>query len=160
MKKVIIVITFAIYIASIAVVNFFGLEIAIFEGFTYVNEIEITNLTVINGGDMYEITPYESVVDENGIEVLKFRFEYKDVDGEVNPNMVKIDYAIRPDNADNKAVDFIYDEASLVDVMVFHKDLQTVEFLKANRSVSITIATTDGHNIKKRIQILCYRPKK
>ena len=77
----------------------------------------------------------------------------------VNPNMIKLDYAIRPDTADNKTVDFVYDEEAYVDkegvkFIVFHDELQTVEFLKANKSITITVSSTDGHNVKKRIKIL------
>lgn len=160
MKKAIIVIIFAIYIASIAIVNFFGLEVAIFEGFTYVDDIEITNLTVINGGDMYEIEPYKKEV-KDGVEELYYRFKF--VEGEteegINPNMIKLDYAIRPDTADNKEVDFVYDEEAYEGSILFHSDLQTVEFLKENKSIVITISTTDGHNVKKRIHILSLSEK-
>lgn len=155
MKKAIIIIICAIFIASIAIVNFFGLEVAIFQGFTYVNDIEITSLTVINGGDMYEIEPYKN--DEtNGVKTIYFRFKFVDEKTEdgVNPNMIKIDYAVRPDNADNKNIDFVYDEEAYENTIVFYKDLQTVEFLKANKSIEITLSTTDGHNVKKRIKIL------
>ena len=68
--------------------------------------------------------------------------------------MIKIDYAVRPDNADNKNIDFVYDEEAYENTIVFYKDLQTVEFLKANKSIEITLSTTDGHNVKKRIKIL------
>lgn len=159
MKKAIIVIIFAIYIASIAIVNFFGLEIAIFDGITYVEDIEITELTVINDGDLESIDSYATRTDEDGVEVLCYRFAYKEKTDEMqaNPNMVKIEYVIRPTNADNKTVDFIYAENE--SVFTFYEDLQTIEFLKSNRSVVITLRSTDGSNVQKRIEILCYRPK-
>ena len=40
MKKTIVIITLLIYIASIAVVNFFGLEVKVFDGITYVESIQ------------------------------------------------------------------------------------------------------------------------
>lgn len=154
MKKPIIIIIFAIYIASIAVVNFFGLQIALYDGITYVDQIEITSLTVINDGDSYEITPYKTVADDYGETVAYYRFKFKTYTGEQNPNMIKIDYVLKPGNADNKSVDFVY--AAKDDVFTFYKEKQTIEFLKSNRSVEITVCSTDGHNVKQRIEILCY----
>ena len=83
MKKAIIVIICAIFIASIAIVNFFGLEIAIFEGDTYVSDIEIENLTVMNGGDPYEIEPQYSTVDANGVEEIFYIFYFVEYGEEV-----------------------------------------------------------------------------
>ena len=48
MKKTFIIIILAVYIASIAVVNFFGLEIKIFDGITYVERIECATITIQN----------------------------------------------------------------------------------------------------------------
>ena len=164
MKKAIMIIICAIYIASIAVVNFFGLEVAIFQGFTYVDQIEITNLTVINGGDTYEISPHGEIKVVNGVEEISYRFNYTSYntadENAINPNMVKINYALRPDNADNKNVDFVYDVDAYEGLVIFHEDIQTVEFItEKTQKFTVTISTTDGHNLKKRISILCIKQK-
>ena len=52
MKKTFIIIILAVYIASIAIVNFFGLEIKVFDGITYVERIECATITVRNGNDV------------------------------------------------------------------------------------------------------------
>ena len=48
MKKTIVIILLVVYIASIAVVNFFGLEIKIFDGIIYVEQIKCNTITVRN----------------------------------------------------------------------------------------------------------------
>ena len=45
MKKTIIVIILAVYIASIAVVNFFGLEIKTFDSETYISFIDVVDVS-------------------------------------------------------------------------------------------------------------------
>ena len=48
MKKTIVIVLLVVYIASIAVVNFFGLEVKVFDGITYVQEIQCNSVTVQN----------------------------------------------------------------------------------------------------------------
>ena len=48
MKKTIVIIILLIYIASIAVVNFFGLEVKVFDGITYVESIQCNTITLRN----------------------------------------------------------------------------------------------------------------
>ena len=48
MKKTMVIVILAVYIASIAVVNFFGLEIKQFDGITYVSDIICSSITVQN----------------------------------------------------------------------------------------------------------------
>ena len=47
MKKTIVIVILVVYIASIAVVNFFGLAIKEFDGVEYVQEIKCNSITVI-----------------------------------------------------------------------------------------------------------------
>ena len=169
MKKAVIVIIFAIYIASIAIVNFFGLEIAIFEGTTYVSDIEILSVIVENGEEeSYELESTGTTVDEHKIETINYVFYFTEYENDgfdeedeevipVNPNMIILEYAVRPNTADNKEVDFIYDKDAYDGLLIFHEGKATIEFLKPNVNIEITISSTDGHNVKKRVNILCLK---
>ena len=53
MKKTIVIVIILIYIASIAVVNFFGLEVKVFDGITYVESIQCNSITVHNERQMF-----------------------------------------------------------------------------------------------------------
>ena len=48
MKKTIVIVILVVYIASIVVVNFFGLKSEVFDGITYVKEIQCNSVTVQN----------------------------------------------------------------------------------------------------------------
>ena len=60
MKKTIIVIILAIYVASIFAVNFFGLEVKIFDGTDYVESIQVDTVTLQNENAV-EIEPSRSM---------------------------------------------------------------------------------------------------
>ena len=160
MKKAILVLICAVFVASIAIVNFLGLEIAIFQGYVYVEDIKVTELNVINGGDMYKITPYKTAISkEDGVEEVYFRFKYveydKDDEAKQNPNMVKLNYVVLPTTADYIGVAFSYDQKAYEGIINFYSDVETVEFLSPNKTIIITISSTDGHNVKKRIHVMC-----
>lgn len=89
MKKSVVIIIALIYIASIALVSFFGLQFKVFEEIVDVESIEITNEGQKHSeqhGDYVVVKP-----NANG--------EYK----------FQIRYRVFPDDATNTEVDFVYD---------------------------------------------------
>lgn len=116
MKKVVIVVILAVYLASIALVNFFGLKVSIFEGTTYVTEINVERVVLHRDGD----GKVEEFLDDTGTPNYYFEFvnllktgteysenskvEYSESDESIiaNPNTVLIDYKVNPGNASNK----------------------------------------------------------
>ena len=89
MKKSVVIIIALIYIASIALVSFFGLQFKVFEEVIPVERIEI-----INDGQKYSESQGDYIV--------------------IRPNekgelRLKIDYRVYPENASNTKVDFAYD---------------------------------------------------
>lgn len=152
MKKTIVIVILVVYIASIAVVNFFGLAIKEFDGVEYVQEIKCNGITVMNENPktygVYEIA-------EDGTPVYHFNFingQYTNDPASIasNPNAVRIDYEVLPHTADGSKVDFIFEEKSYV---FFDEETRTFVFLRNNRSLTVTIVSTDGSNIKTTIVI-------
>ena len=67
-----------------------------------------------------------------------------------NPNVVRIDYEVLPHTADGSQVKFVFEEKNYVH---FDEATQTFVFLRNNRSLTVTIESTDGSNIKTTIVI-------
>ena len=130
MKKSVIVLIALIYVASIALVSFFGLQFKVFEEVIPVERIEITNPDQKYDprmGDYYVLHP-----NANG--------EWK----------YQIDYHVYPENASNVEVDFAYEEVPYASV----DEYGVVTFTKPNTSLKIRVIATDGSNAEDTILII------
>ncbi len=185
MKKVVIVVILAVYLASIALVNFFGLKVSIFEGTTYVTEITVERVVLHRDGD----GKVEKFLDDTGTPNYYFEFanllktgaeysendkiEYSESDESIiaNPNTVLIDYKVKPGNASNKNVDFVFsqkigeeDNKVYLGVngsvkAVFLKDKHVLIILQPRFFVDITLRATDGSNVSTNICVYATKPK-
>ncbi len=159
MKKIIAILVLVVFVASIAVVNFFGLEIKIFDGIEYVTAIQCDSVTIRNENS-YEIDTPEYRPD--GTPVFSFTFipapsgqEYTSDEASIltNPNAVELNYKVLPPTADDNGVRFEYDAEQMEGVAVFREDLRTIIFLKPDRTFTITIRATDGSNVSTSVAI-------
>lgn len=159
MKKTIVIVILVVYVASIAVVNFFGLAIKEFDGVEYVQEIKCNSITVMNENPK---TYGVDKINDDGIPEYRFDF----IDGKYtndpeslasNPNAVRIDYEVLPHTADGSKVDFIFEEKPYVH---FDEETKTFVFLRNNRSLTVTLVSTDGSNVKTTIVIKSRSPEK
>ena len=164
MKKTIVIILLVVYIASIAVVNFFGLEIKIFDGITYVEQIKCNTITVRNESAV-TLEPKQML---GGKPLFIFDFIPADEDNPYttdaesiinNPNAVQINYEVLPHLANETGVKFEFDEETNADIVVFHELSRTFVFLKPNRAVTVTIRATDGSNVSTQIVLMGRTPK-
>ena len=129
MKKSVIILIGLIYVASIALVSFYGLQYKTFDEVVYVSDIEILNegIKTDSQGEKYiALFP-----DENG--ERKFQIEYR----------------VYPDNATNSEVDFIYDKQNL-NVSI---DSNGVVTFQKRGSVKVTVVSKDGTSISETIEI-------
>ncbi len=152
MKKTIVIVILVVYVASIAVVNFFGLAIKEFDGVEYVQEIKCNSITVMNENPK---TYGVDKINDDGIPEYRFDF----IDGKYtsdpeslasNPNAVRIDYEVLPHTADGSKIDLIFEEKPYVH---FDEETKTFVFLRNNRSLTVTLVSTDGSNVKTTIVI-------
>ena len=158
MKKVIVILILVIYVASIAIVNFFGLEVKEFDGITYVESIQCDSVTLHNENSV----DLEPVTYIDGVPVFVFEFipaasgEYTaDIDSlNANPNAVEINYVVLPYLADESGVKFEYDVNAMEGVAYFHELSKTLIFLKPNKVFTITIKATDGSNKSTQVSIM------
>ena len=164
MKKTIVIIILLIYIASIAVVNFFGLEVKVFDGITYVETIQCNTITLRNENPV-TLSPKQTL---GGKPLFIFDFvpapedqPYTDDDESIitNPNAIQINYEVLPHLADETGVKFEYDTEAMEGAVVFHELSHTFVFLKPNKVITITIKATDGSNKSTQICIMGRIPK-
>ena len=161
MKKTIVIVILVVYIASIAVVNFFGLAIKQFDGVEYVQEIKCNSITVLNENpkdyNVYK-EPAEGETPEFRFDFIKAPLgtEYT-MDPESlanNPNVVRLNYEVLPHLADDAQVTFEYDKEGLENIVYFDEATQTFVFLKRLKRIEVTIKATDGSNVKTTIKIM------
>lgn len=159
MKKTIVIIILAVYIASIAIVNFFGLQIRIFDGVTYVSNIQCDTV-IFHGDNSKVLTPQQYTGKDKNTPQFVFDFipapegtEYtNDIDSLTNnPNVIQINYEVMPHLADAANVRFEYDEEA--GIAVYHELSGSFIFMKPNRSLTVTIRATDGSNVSTNIII-------
>ena len=154
MKKTIVVIILAVYIASIAIVNFFGLEVKVFDGITYVESIQCDTVTLRNESSA-KLYPITYLGEKGDIPLFEFTFipssdgtDYTADDESIvsNPNAIELNYVVFPHLADETGVKFEYDEEGMAGIAVFLEDKHTLIFLKPGRIFTVTIKATDGSN--------------
>jgi len=160
MKKTIVIIILAVYIASIAVVNFFGLEVKMFDGITYVENIQCESV-LFHGDNSKELFPSKYTGKNGNIPVFVFDFIPADEDNPYttdtdnlsdNPNIIQINYEVFPHLADEAGIKFEYDEGA--GTAVFHELSSSFIFLKPNKMLTITIRATDGSNVSSQVCIM------
>ena len=158
MKKTIVVIILAVYIASIAVVNFFGLEVKPADGSkVYISAIQCDTVT-FHGDNSRVLYPAQYAGKDGNIPVFVFDFipapagsSYMADNLDTNPNVVEINYEILPHTSDEVGIKFEYDEDA--GVAVFHEMSGSFVFLKSDITLTITIRATDSSNVSTQVRI-------
>lgn len=135
MKKSVVILIAVIYIASIALVTFFGLKHNTFFEDKKVSEVHITNENV--NYDMYGKKYIVIFPDENGV------ISYQ------------ITYEVTPDDATNKEVDFVKDEQNTA-ATVDENGLVTFGEITTPRSVIVHVVAADGSNARDSIEITAF----
>ncbi len=159
MKKAIIVLILIVFVASIVVVNFFGLEIKQFDGVTYVDMITCETITVQNEDPkaIYATT----TLGKDPLFVFDFipapdgaPYTTDDESISTNPNAITLDYEVFPHLADETGVKFIFDQEAMEGKVVFHETSRTFIFLRPNEIYTITIQAIDGSNTSMTIKVM------
>ena len=132
MKKSVIILIALIYIASVALVSFFGLQFKVFEEVIPVERVEITNQV-----DDHNDTWGDYVVITQPNEKGEVRYQ--------------INYHVYPENATNTNVSFSY-QASPEDCASID-EFGVVSFTKPGM-IKVFVITTDGGDAQDTITIL------
>ncbi len=121
MKKSVVILIAIIYIASIALVSFFGLQFKVFNEIIYSNKIELLNEDI--------------KIDKNGNPYARA------TEGEDGVWRYQLEYRVYPDNVTNDAVTFSYDNNNNT---VSVDENGVVTMTKKGGSVTIEILPQDG----------------
>lgn len=130
MKKTSVIIIFIIYIGAIVAINFYGLSIKMYAPTIFVNQINCIN----DEAQLAEDNSYNIVIPYSS-------------------NLVyQLLYKVEPINADNKDVEFIYDEENVV----ARVDRFGKVIFNASGVLVVYIKSTDGSDIVRKIKIIAY----
>lgn len=162
MKKTVIITILIAYLASILIVQFFGLKVVEMTGNTYITDIEISNpgFEFTNRPDEVEekykqVKPLKNTSGEGLDFYGLFIYGTYDKTPEslaTNPNRVKILYNVRPYNATHKKLTFSYDRESYEDIVYFDEITEEFVFLEA-WTIDVTLSSNDGSMIRKTVGI-------
>ena len=161
MKKTVILAIFLAYIASILVVQFFGLKVVEAQGNVYITEIEVSGFEFTNRDESVD-AKYKTVVrlsDATGKQTDHYAgyfitgtYDMSEESLASNPNRVKILYTIVPYNASNKDLTFAYDTSAVEGSVYFDEETNEFVFLKP-KTVSVILTSKDGSTVRAEIGI-------
>ena len=148
MKKATLIIIFALYLGSIALISFLGMKAKVYEEIIPVTSIECLNETDSN----------TIVSENNGIKTIKIKFDGPGNVDTMTGTMVQLLWRVSPDNATNNGVQFIYNE-----------ELENVTFVKDSNGndlglilftskcyLKVQIVSTDGSRVSTEVRIRVY----
>ena len=161
MRKGVIIAIIIAYIASILVVQFFGLQIVGVESNVYVTGIEVYGFDFTNR-DGIEDAKYQKVAkirNVTGKEEIHYggyfypgTYDMSEESLSTNPNRIKVDYRVEPYNATHPEISFAYDKTTLEGVIYVDPETNEIVFLKP-RTVTFILTSRDGSTIRKEIKI-------
>lgn len=128
MKKSVALVIMAIFIASIFLIGFFGIQIKSYNQIIYCNSIVLTN---------------EEYKDTTGVIILK-----KDRDYESLPFKYQLTYQVLPTNATNQKIEYTCTQDPSISIDEYGK-------LTINSLITfkVFLRTVDGSNIIKEVRI-------
>lgn len=151
MKKSTLILILIVFIASIPIINFFGLNAKVYNEIVNVSAVECIN----------EDDEYSTVTNKNDKKIIKVTYsnstEKVHYDGVNYVAKLQLKYRVYPDNATTKDVEFVYDTTNK-DV-VFYKDEKGREngliFFKDETILGVKIKATDGKERSTTLLIWC-----
>ena len=161
MKKGVIIAIIVAYIASILIVQFFGLKVIGVEGNTYITDVKIQGFEFTNRENIKDARYHEAIklADSSGNGDIhyggRFIAGYYDKSEEslaANPNRMRILYDIHPYNATHQEISFDYDAVSNANDVYFDEKTQEIVFLRP-KTVTFTLSTHDGSMVRKEFKI-------
>jgi len=154
MKKSVLVLIMAIYIASIMFIALFGMESALYDEKLYVERIEITNETC------EEYTVHYSQEEDITYIIFFYDDTYEDDwQSGLNPNTIILGFRIVPEDATNRRVSFGYDKNNENGENPYGEvtDNGIVRF-KRWGTITVTISALDGSGAKAKVSIVARKP--
>ena len=136
MKKSVVILIAIIYVASIALVSFFGLQYQNFFEIVYTEQIELLgdNIKTNDKGEKYVVI----LPDEQG------NYAYQ------------IQYRVHPDNATNSKVDFVFDHEKADKSSISVDENGVVTFSKRGGTLKVKLVAKDGSGASATITLITW----
>lgn len=146
MKKSTLIVILIIYIGSIAIINFFGMSVKLYDKIINVQAVECIN----------QSDSIAEVIQDTNKKIIKLKFDKSaDIDN-LQGTMLQLKWHVYPDNATTKDIQFVYDKNN--NKVVFYKDESGREtglmLFSGPTQIYVNIMSTDG--TKKNTQILVW----
>lgn len=157
MKKTTIIAIFLVYLASILIVQFFGLQVMEMQGNEYVSDIVVHSLTLTNRTE--EQSKKVTLLKNENASKSEFSYAFEYIMGEYdatedsiasNPNRIKVNYEVKPYNAANKSARFVFEEN---DYVVFLEDTSEFVFLDL-LGIVVTLRASDASQVSILLEII------
>ena len=159
MKKTVILALSLVYLASIIIVQFFGLRVMEMQGTQLVSDIVIHSLELTNRATGQSTNVKLLQTESGDTSIAYYAFTFYDVeDGAYdnsetslknNPNRIKIHYEVRPYDAAVKDLRFEFTNENVV----FLEETSELVFLKKSGLV-LTLRARDASQVAKTLQII------
>ena len=152
MKKSVVILIAIIYIASIALVSFFGLQFKVFNEEVYVDRIEVLNLAIeeAKGSKYYQKIPKGT--NENGETIYD---EYILVSIQ-ETQQYDLNLRVHPDNATNKKVNYAIETSPNGCATIDENGVLT---LHKTGTVKIVMSSADGSGAQTSITVIIHDQK-
>ena len=136
MKKSTLIIILIIYVASIAIINFFGMSVKLYDEVINVTAVECINKTDKN----------TEVIDNGERKILKVKFTEPANATDLTGTMLQLQWRVLPDNATVKDVRFVYNtQNTRVEFYEDEKGRKTGLMLFSGPTMlDVRIMSTDG----------------
>ncbi len=136
MKKSTLIIILIIYVASIAIINFFGMSVKLYDEVINVTAVECINKTDKN----------TEVIDNGERKILKVQFTEPANATDLTGTMLQLQWRVLPDNATVKDVQFVYNtQNTRVEFYEDEKGRKTGLMLFSGPTMlDVRIMSTDG----------------
>ncbi|MBO5851927.1 MAG: hypothetical protein J6R29_06310 [Clostridia bacterium] len=159
MKKVVVIITVIIFIASIAVVNILGGEFLTLEGAVYPTQIEIDEVRVMDGGDNGLGTTISLKKEETSnlgnSYFYEFYYDKTEFDNGNYP-VIRFTYHVYPEDATNKKVIITPDSSQQEKgYSEFNGDLCQITIKKQFRDVKYVVYAEHQPNVMIFLYVTC-----
>lgn len=136
MKKSTLIIILIIYVASIAIINFFGMSVKLYDEIINVTAVECINKTDKN----------TEVIESADKKILKVKFTEPANATDLTGTMLQLQWRVLPDNATVKDVQFVYNtQNTRVEFYEDEKGRKTGLMLFSGPTMlDVRIMSTDG----------------
>ena len=153
MKKSVMIIIGIIYVASIVVINFFGMKV-----FVYNKTIDVEQIVCLNKTDEEKgivVSTFESYNGETGT-AITIKFDKPANKNLMTGTMLQLDLRVLPDNATKKELSFT-STASEEEVEFFTdesgKQTGLILFYNSTSIFEVFVKSTDNSNVTLRLKI-------